>query len=163
GPKRWCGQARGRTCRSGAVCWAPPGRSRWTHRPARSVRPAKPRGSPIRRTWRQPRWRSTRRTRARYWHLGHGRTGGFGGRGGGAVPKETAGGPRLPAGGRARLPAPAPAGAAAANQSPLSPPASAPSYFEMEGSWQPPAGPGRAAELWFLSEAIDHASLIALV
>lgn len=80
-----------------------------------------------------------------------------------AVANEIAGRPPLLARGPVRLTDPPPAGSAGANRSALFTADQVVKYFEMEGSWQPAPEPGRAAELWFLSEAIDHASLISLV
>lgn len=82
---------------------------------------------------------------------------------GGTVPNQVAGRPPLLARGPLRLTDPTPARPAPANRSAVFAPGQALQYFEMEGPWQPAPELGRAAELWFLPEAIDHASLLSLV
>lgn len=77
---------------------------------------------------------------------------------GNAIPNEVPGRPELRANGPIRLDGPSPGGRCAVFRS-----GERGQYLSLDGHWEPTRATGFALELWFLSEAIGHATLASLV
>ena len=76
----------------------------------------------------------------------------------GTIPNEIEGGPPLRATGPIQL-----AATSKGNQCAVFRPGEDTQYLEMDGLWEPSRSPGYAIELWFVTEAIEHAALASLL
>lgn len=76
----------------------------------------------------------------------------------GTIPNEIEGGPPLRATGPIQLTA-----TSEGNQCVVFRPGEDTQYLEMDGLWEPSRSPGYAIELWFVTEAIEHATIASLL